>query len=371
MKKIFVCVLAMAMAFASCNNDDNEIPVGKKFEASLNLSGLEVVDMGPMNGGGLKISNVPYGHRSNDLYAIQVKEGEGGKVIAGGMFTGEQLFGYGTEGEQGYIAPLDLKVTLEHGKEYSVEATLVIGGENVYNEELQTGLIYGAPFLVKEAESTAGGAAPVVEANCSIVKDAEEWTTEATICEFRDLTAQVTGGKYKNDILRTGDRWYVSSGFMGNYHDNYVYIRLERMSIKVEYRFDDTTIPAGYSVCTGLRRGLGMYDEDQYVEYERVVNEEEVIYTINDISGYLRKDDPEVTWDNNINIFVGMFQEEGESVKKFRYGITIEPNHFYRVQYNTNTTTKKGLNVYMSEDWGSQPNQILLEGDGREVSMPV
>ena len=76
-----------------------------------------VTDQGSMTKEGY-----PWGKGEDDLYAIQIKDGA--TIIAGGLFTGASLFS-GT---------FNLGIELEHGKQYSIEATLVIGGENVRAE---------------------------------------------------------------------------------------------------------------------------------------------------------------------------------------------------------------------------------------------
>jgi hypothetical protein len=210
MKKIFVSVLALAMAFAGCNNENSVKPTkdsvkkGTKFMSSIGIQqGKIVVDGDEMSGGAAYIIT------DNDLLGIEVRKITNGasdpietELVASGLFKGK---------------PTELKVELEHGEEYIFEATLVHKGVSLSKG---TGEKFTIPFT--DASDTDRAVTLVTN-----------WTKKqnSDIKSFKSLA--VVNLDMHNKISEK-DRFYAKITKEADFADPSVEIALRRVSIELK-----------------------------------------------------------------------------------------------------------------------------------------
>lgn len=333
--KVLLCVWVCTLVLSSCNKEEHHEPIGKTFIAEINIDLDGVTDEGSMT---KARESSPFGQGDNDLYAIQIKDNESAKV-AGGLFTGAFLF----SGDN------TLEVALEHGKQYSIEATLVIGAENVLTADVQGESFkkYGAPFSLKVEETRAAQSI----ANCLIHTNVSDWTNTNTICDFVDLSSQTDENiEYatKDANLRPGDRWYFKKDITADYQNPGMTIDLRRLSVKLVYNI--TNLQQGYSVKSSLSTDA----QGEQINFD-VSNEDEKIFTMLNIGDIYTKISASEAYEIDGNLNLSVFDQA--EIKSSSFAMKLKANHYYSVNFNADLQNENGIGITTDDTWQAFCNE--------------
>lgn len=215
MRKVFLGIAALAMAFTSCTKTEvapvekGSVEKGTEFVASLGLQkGGISVNTDEMNGGGTEgeeggasAGETPaaYAIDDNDLIGIEIKKADDATLVASGLFAGSTI----------NDTQNPLKVFLEHGVKYTVEATLVSCKNG--NKSLKK------PFNKTEEFGNVIGV--------------DKWTVkqDEELKAFADLTAINTDV----NALSERDRFYSKKEITADYQNPDFEITLKRVSCAV------------------------------------------------------------------------------------------------------------------------------------------
>lgn len=332
MKNVLLCTLAFGLALSSCKKEEHHEQIGKTFTASINLNLNGVTDQGSMTK-----SDYLFGQDAKDLYAIEIKNSDS-EVIAGGLFTGAFLF---TEGNS-------LEVSMEHGKQYSVEATLVIGSENVnYSSNEIDPVKFGAPFSLINQEKVG---AMQSSANCSLLTGSADWTNTDKMCQFVDLSSQTDWNiEYvnKEENLIPGDRWYYKTNMTADYQNSGITIALRRVSAKLIYRISN--LNSSFSVKSYIYVGI----QASPITFN-IVDNEEMIFTMPDITTAYTKlianEDYEVDSHLNLSVY------DQVAIKSSDFETKLKANHYYHVNFDADLNKANGISITTNDSWQTDQN---------------
>ena len=326
MKKLLLSAMVIAMALVSCNKSKDVEPTVKKgtpFETKFAISGI-VLEGIPMT---------KTGPSSSDLVAIQIKELDGmnSKMIAGGLFVGD----YGFD---------NLSVTMKHGYEYVITATVVKNGTGVGYEDVESVRKYGAPFI-----SQVGTEMSITEEKTAITMNPSDFTEK--VVTFRDLAAQADGD---SDYLPTtglvpGDRWYFKKTITADYDqasDDYdnkkIKLDFKRVSFKVTYAVSN--LDGNQFKCNPFKNNSG-------VTWKLVDGDAVIIYTCWDIPTVYS----DLTAAQNYRIDLGVnLPDQEASIKWERQDLNVKPNYQYTITYDASVSADNNFSITLDDVWQSE-----------------
>lgn len=213
MKKIFIILLCVTTMFACSDKEESlKIDKGTKFKVGFNLQKNGVSISEEKMGSGLKSSD------AKDIYAIKIYEKDKpNAIIASGLFECDE------SGNLGEFKFEDLSLELQHGFDYTIEATMI----RHCSEDLRNSIFGEKPICDSE----------------------NKWIESPS-----DLATLIHVPETDNNDMAEYERWY----FKGDYHADYnaaeadkiIDINLRRMSFATKFIADG--LQDGYSVQIAL-----------------------------------------------------------------------------------------------------------------------
>jgi len=324
------------MFFASCNKDENVTPKGKEVAQGTEFSstiaihkGVVTISGDEMKGGGT--TNLS----PNDLLAIEITENKGDALVASGLFIGSEL-----QGNIDNPTTKPFNVTLKHGVDYTIQATLVKDAQGVALD----GDFYGSPFL------TTGD----IKSKAMLL---ENWQglslTRNTTFKNLKLTDPLDG-----NMVKEADRWYFeNNSFTADYKKPALPIELRRTSFKTT--FDVTNISPECTVKAWITRMENIMANPLYITLTADVdgNSKNVskIYTLPEIDRAYRYS--ALGQDFTTSYYVHFKVYDGTTVlKEVTKMWNPKPNKVYNIQYDALTDKDNPISIILNDNWGSTEN---------------
>lgn len=349
MRNLFLCIIVLCLAITGCKKNDNDtLQQGYKFVATLDLSSIEISSQ-PMIDGTLK-GAAP----QEDLYAIQIKEKDGDKLIAKGLFTGTQIQAFKN-------AELDkdkLHVELKHNIEYCIEACMVVSSANIVKNS-ENDNEYSYPFGSENATGEL--------TYTSITSDSWEVVDRDDVFPFYNLSENYgTKNPYTTHMVES-DRWYfLNSSYIADYNNPSIAIEMKRASFQTVFNVTnlatnikvvaligientETTEIKDYSDYTNLNR-IDFTSQNGLATGTRIYNIEDIAASVATNTGYDYLVEFYI-FNQSDEINITDKTDRDKAVKVLSATFTAERNTKYNITLDANTNTDYQISITANEEW--------------------
>lgn len=310
MKNIFILFALMVAIYSCSNNSDLDVKRGTKFIAGLGIDSnpisIEEADTKSSSTATTLVSGTYLG-----IQITKVVESGTNEVVAAGLFKGDFDFS-------------SLRVEMEHGQKYIIEATAVVSGQKF---DVGNDLNPDIPFNDQPITS--------------------DWINDkATFLDLSAVDLNING-------VAEGERWYfVNEEFEADYTNPDIPINLRRVSFKVKYIIKNLD--------NDLAAKLSFYKEGVTPDTglnKVVVDGYEQIYTLYPVKDAFAD---LVNYSNRYDFNLMVFQDAKE-LKRDEYSFQPSANKVYQATWDATTIRENSIDISFEDVWPSGDPVIIGE----------